>query len=1042
MSSTTVITVASRQAPAAADYASSGGHRGASSRCWESEELSASRNPMRRPPTLVWDMTGSMNEPADEDSSAEELYGLPANSIRASVAGEAETPQLPHHVWGVNSEMATPTFAASDLIDNKVSKALSRPRRYSDISAHSMQVTTYMGFKGDNGRVDWSLPIHRKRLKSLRKLVRRLFLAIDLQECRGAQRSAKKDEQQVSPIKSLASRLVTHNAFVIFFVILIVFALFGPDVALLNGISVRNNSALATISTMVFCFFLVECMLNLWVTPGYGKSTRMWVDLIATLSMIGDTFLGNEFINNAAVAGRGSRFLRILRVGRSAKLARLARLGRTVQVLRLVPRIQGIVGQGNRDLALLLFYKRVWHVFQHIDEEATGKLTEVGREYLNTAMDIEFPAYLEEKESPWPVAVRAHTSRVRSFLSLALRTSWRNSTKPVSSENPDEDTSFNSIVHSLLCRPEGRVALQRCLADIDHMRDACVILDEVLARIIPKACMLIMLSIVIFSLLTLDYEDLSAELGLAQLTELARFTVVGTDMEALCALVRDYSANQEGELLLLVVHFSVYWGFQTSCPCCNRWRAVPPGLAPGGTQPLSAVPELVFDPVGVAEDRIGSLSFEVHEVALLCYPDVMCGGDAHSVAVLDIRSSVRADALAAILCTVVVVIMMVISVVLISNDMTRRFRGSIIHPLWDLIDDMCAIRCIEVVSESPSSLAPSHRTVFAKKSHQRSMCCICKEQERAVDEIEMLSRAFHHLRGALRAWLKYVPTILFQQLYDTGVEAGIGVDRCDVTVLFCGIRCFDELCAAARPRELLTVLGLVLNAIADVIADHNGTFLEFIGGEVMAVFNVPASVERHSLAAVEAALEFQERVAAIPKCGVVLQIGVHRAPVLAGNLGSATRMKYGLLGDGVNVAARIKSLNSRLRTGLLASSTALDFDDAHIEFITRPIGNLKLKGRTMSTMTYEVLAKRAGAPERVVNACEKHKKAFELFTRREFDHAKRIFADVPNLIAPTNGGIESFSLSSFPGDEPSRRLASLCDKYIQHPPPEHWDGTE
>merc|ERR1712151_1404699 len=142
--------------------------------------------------------------------------------------------------------------------------------------------------------------------------------------------------------------------------------------------------------------------------------------------------------------------------------------------------------------------------------------------------------------------------------------------------------------------------------------------------------------------------------------------------------------------------------------------------------------------------------------------------------------------------------------------------------------------------------------------------------------------------------------------------------------------------------------------------------------------------------------------------------------------------KYGVLGDGVNLTARLKSLNSRYRTTLLCSDHALDFEGSRELFVTRPIGNLVLKGRTTPTPTYEVLGRRGNIPETKVSGAEAHTRAFEMLVNRHFDEAKQHFVEAQNRLSvspETSGGHGH-------GDGPSAHLIRLCEDYLKNPPPD------
>jgi class 3 adenylate cyclase len=358
------------------------------------------------------------------------------------------------------------------------------------------------------------------------------------------------------------------------------------------------------------------------------------------------------------------------------------------------------------------------------------------------------------------------------------------------------------------------------------------------------------------------------------------------------------------------------------------------------------------------------------------------------------------------------------------------------HPLWEILDDICTMKCIEVIAESQERKgAPYTATTSTTNFSKYTKWLTDRGEMPTAEELVKLSAAISHLKRAMRSWVKFVPPILFQNIVAAGIEASLGVARMDVTVLFCDIADFREMIVDAKPNVVLDLIGKVLSRITNTVEDYEGQMLEFIGDEILAVFNCPATVLNHARKAVCSALVSQELMNEIDDFDVRLHIGINRARVLAGNLGSFTRMKYGVLGDGVNMAARIKSLNTRFSTCILASPTVLDFENAHEEFVTRPIGNLILKGRTVPTLTYEVLGQRRKTSDEIIEAAELHSEAFDLYRQRCFVEAKMLFNKVNDLLLPnTPQGSE--------GDRPSLHYARLCEDNLVRPPGDAWDGSE
>uniref|UniRef100_A0A6U6SDX2 Guanylate cyclase domain-containing protein n=1 Tax=Alexandrium andersonii TaxID=327968 RepID=A0A6U6SDX2_9DINO len=439
---------------------------------------------------------------------------------------------------------------------------------------------------------------------------------------------------------------------------------------------------------------------------------------------------------------------------------------------------------------------------------------------------------------------------------------------------------------------------------------------------------------------------------------------------------------------------------------------------------------------------------ENHEFAI---QEILANGDSQvqSLAMFDIHRSQREGALLSLAQTVSVVVLLLALVIYFASDMKRLSNNNVLHPLWDLMDDMCALKSIEVVGEQRVQEDDMNTLVaLYQPKRTRWLRWRCRQHIPVADELVQLRRAFDKLRTAMLSWSKFVPVVLLKQLFEAGVEAKIGCSNCEVSVFFCDIDDFKELCEGSKPREVLQLLETVLSHIYEALADNGGTLLEFIGDEVLAVFNAPCPTSNHAFCAVTAALEAQERLDALPGVPVRLRCSVHQAHVLAGNIGSPSRMKYGALGDGVNLAARLKSLNTRYGTHLLVSSDTLSFKNAHEVFITRPVGKLVLKGRTTPTLTYEVLGKRSTASPLIADAADKHQRGFDLFLDKRFAEAKSLFDKVADLLAQrrdaANDSDSNCDENCHVGvaDRLSQHLGSLCDKYLSSPPPDGWDGSE
>mmetsp|Transcript_4469 Transcript_4469/g.12647 ORF Transcript_4469/g.12647 Transcript_4469/m.12647 type:complete len:238 (+) Transcript_4469:2-715(+) len=229
---------------------------------------------------------------------------------------------------------------------------------------------------------------------------------------------------------------------------------------------------------------------------------------------------------------------------------------------------------------------------------------------------------------------------------------------------------------------------------------------------------------------------------------------------------------------------------------------------------------------------------------------------------------------------------------------------------------------------------------------------------------------------------------------------------------------------------------------------HNGTLLEFIGDEVLAVFNTPNALKHHPLAGAMACRDIHRvldnqnvREKYVSRAGKEIEIrcrcGVHTANILAGNIGSKKRIKYGLLGDGVNLAARLKALNSRYNTRTLATDVLVGSGDRlrRVDFAFRPVDVVAVKGKTEPTTVYELMttpAIRTPESSAIFEACARHQEAFRSYQCQDFARARDAFREVGGALAR----------AGLPRDGPSQLLSQRCERFIGAPPGPEWDGVD
>jgi adenylate cyclase len=193
------------------------------------------------------------------------------------------------------------------------------------------------------------------------------------------------------------------------------------------------------------------------------------------------------------------------------------------------------------------------------------------------------------------------------------------------------------------------------------------------------------------------------------------------------------------------------------------------------------------------------------------------------------------------------------------------------------------------------------------------------------------------------------------------------------TVLFMDIRSFTSISEKMRPRDLLTWLNNYLEAMTDCIMDHGGVVDKYIGDAIMAVFGVPfchteyREIQQDALNAVAACIAMHEKLHKINeqlridrKPLIKFGIGLHTGQLVAGSVGGSRRLNYSVIGDAVNVAARLEAMNKEIVSdspfNLLV--TGRTFAYVRDRYEGQKVGSIQLRGKKEETVVYAILGEK------------------------------------------------------------------------------------
>lgn len=229
-----------------------------------------------------------------------------------------------------------------------------------------------------------------------------------------------------------------------------------------------------------------------------------------------------------------------------------------------------------------------------------------------------------------------------------------------------------------------------------------------------------------------------------------------------------------------------------------------------------------------------------------------------------------------------------------------------------------------------------------------------------VREISVLSKAIDTLDAAVKSFSAFVPVGLVTQLLQSEQKLELGGHSRFLTIFFSDLEAFSTLSEEVPSQELLLRVSAYLELVTKTVNQEHGTIDKFVGDGVMAFWGAPALLEDHAWRACVAALRIQrgmdalnERWQAEGLKPLNIRIGIHSDAVLVGNIGSKERMSYTVLGDGVNVAARLEGINKEFHTRICISHSV--FKEAGERLCVRPIDDVTVKGRRAKIPIYELV---------------------------------------------------------------------------------------
>jgi adenylate cyclase len=288
----------------------------------------------------------------------------------------------------------------------------------------------------------------------------------------------------------------------------------------------------------------------------------------------------------------------------------------------------------------------------------------------------------------------------------------------------------------------------------------------------------------------------------------------------------------------------------------------------------------------------------------------------------------------------------------------------------------------------------------------------------------------HFIRTAFST---YVSGDVVKEIISDPSRLQLGGTKRHMTAIFTDVKGFSTISELLDAEELVSLLNKYLSAMSDVILSEKGTIDKYEGDAIIAFFGAPLDLEDHALRACVSAIKMRKIEIELNKiiteqklspAPLLTRIGVNTGNMVAGNMGTANKMNYTIMGNAVNLAARLEGVNKQYGTWILASQdTIRETGDA---LLYRKLDRVRVVGINEPVRLCELIDLADQADEQQKKLVDVFHEALDYFEKRDWKQADKGFKEAQSII---------------PGDHPSGLYIDRCKKFAKTPPENTWDGV-
>ena len=299
----------------------------------------------------------------------------------------------------------------------------------------------------------------------------------------------------------------------------------------------------------------------------------------------------------------------------------------------------------------------------------------------------------------------------------------------------------------------------------------------------------------------------------------------------------------------------------------------------------------------------------------------------------------------------------------------------------------------------------------------------------SITDVQNMVVSFYKMRQGLRSFRKFVPADIVRQLIAQEGDAHLQGEKRELTIHFSDIEGFTTVSESLTPEDLVVLLAEYLGEMSRIIGEEHGTVDKYIGDAVMAFWGAPQPLADHAIYAARAALRCQARLIELEQKWQAegrpvfrARIGLNTGEIIVGNMGSAERLNYTVIGDAVNLASRLEAINKYYGTRIMLGETTQKLVAG--QFVTRLLDFVAVKGKSEATRIYELVGEKGKVDAITLEFIQTFESAIGEYRGQNWDKAESLFRSAQKLR----------------DDEACRLFLERITDYRQNPPGAGWSG--